>query len=64
MYKWCKNGWVNARGANVANKDLIEEASDLDDQVAELGEVVYKWIPRKENYLADEACDERMDEEC
>jgi ribonuclease HI len=62
IYKWCRNGWRNAAGNEVANRDLIEKASDLDDRVKELGSVEYNWIPRAENWQADEACDEAMDD--
>ena len=29
--KWSKNGWVNAAGFQVVNRDLIQKASDWDD---------------------------------
>jgi ribonuclease HI len=61
IYKWTSNGWINAKGTQVANRDLIEQASDLDDQLRELGDVTYKWIPRHENQLADTACNEELD---
>lgn len=62
IYKWTRNGWVNAAGKEVANRDLIEKASDLDDQVKELGTVDYVWIPRGENQDADEAVSDLLDE--
>ena len=60
-YKWSANGWINARGQPVANKDLIMEASRLDDEVAKMGDVKYVWIPRTDNTLADKHCNEEMD---
>ena len=42
--------------------DLIREASELDDAVRELGKVRYIWIPRSENWEADEAANAVMDE--
>ncbi|OAA49394.1 pyridoxine kinase [Metarhizium rileyi] len=41
IYKWSRNGWTNAAGFEVANRDLIEEASDLDDRLKEEGDVEY-----------------------
>ncbi len=61
IYKWSKNGWTNAAGREVANRDLIEEASDLDDRVKELGKVTYMWIPRHENEKADGAVNKCLD---
>ncbi|RYP47536.1 hypothetical protein DL768_006413 [Monosporascus sp. mg162] len=64
IYKWANNGWVNSSGYDVANRDLIQRASELDDEVKELGEVEYIWIPREENTTADELCNEALDEQC
>ncbi|KJX94211.1 hypothetical protein TI39_contig4208g00015 [Zymoseptoria brevis] len=63
IYKWSKNGWINAAGNPVANQDLIKEASGLDDRAAALGKVVYKWIPREQNAAADAACNRVLDEQ-
>lgn len=54
IYKWCRNAWVNAAGLEVANRDSIQFASDLDDRVKELGDVEYVWVLREENEFADE----------
>ncbi|KAJ7241010.1 ribonuclease H-like domain-containing protein [Mycena haematopus] len=57
------NGWSNARGVPVVNRDLIEEASDMIDEINDGGRVDFKWVPRAENEeadrLANEACDEQ-----
>ena len=37
IYKWANNRWLNSRGVEVANRDLIQKASDLDDELKELG---------------------------
>jgi ribonuclease HI len=62
IYKWSQNGWTNSAGNEVANSDLIREASRLDDRVAALGKVSYVWIPREENEEADSLCNKAMDE--
>jgi ribonuclease HI len=61
IYKWANNGWNNARGCEVANRDLIEEASNLDDKLKAEGKVKYVWIPREKNELADRLCNEELD---
>ncbi|KAJ7442491.1 ribonuclease H-like domain-containing protein [Mycena galericulata] len=65
--KWLNNGWRNARGFEVANRELIEEASDLMDDINNGGRVDFVWVPREENenadYLANKACDELEEEE-
>ncbi|KAL9088289.1 MAG: hypothetical protein Q9165_006213 [Trypethelium subeluteriae] len=63
IYKWTRNGWRNSGGNEVANRDLIAEASDLDDQVKDHGNVNYIWIPRADNQTADELCNEELDEQ-
>lgn len=63
IYKWTKNGWTNYAGNEVANRDLLEEASDLDDRLKEEGTVAYIWIPREENGIADRLCNENMDDQ-
>ncbi|KAG8428725.1 hypothetical protein J3459_002462 [Metarhizium acridum] len=63
IYKWSRNGWRNAAGNEVANKDLIQEASLLDDELKEEGDVDYIWIPREENDIADSLCNQAMDEQ-
>jgi ribonuclease HI len=62
IYKWSRNGWMNAAGNPVANQDLIREASDLDVDLRGLGSVTYTWIPRSENQDADEACNNVLDQ--
>ncbi|KAI1169543.1 ribonuclease H-like domain-containing protein [Nemania sp. FL0916] len=62
IYKWVGNGWFNARGCQVANRDLIQEASELDDKVKELGSVTYNWVSRSHNQEADQICNDKLDE--
>jgi ribonuclease HI len=61
VYGWSQNGWQNSKGLEVVNRDLIEEASYLDDRLRELGRVKYQWIPRAQNTQADAACNDCMD---
>lgn len=63
VYTWVRNGWTNSRGFKVANRDLIERASGLDDRVDALGSVNYIWIPRSENADADALCQRELDEQ-
>ncbi|KAJ5949960.1 ribonuclease H1 [Penicillium verhagenii] len=63
IYEWTGNGWVNSAGNEVANRDLLEEASDLDDRLNEQGDVQYIWIPREKNKYADSLCNKDMDEQ-
>lgn len=67
IYKWADNGWMNARGVEVVNRDLIEVASDLDHRVKQLGtggvRLKYEWFPREENEVADEKANEALDEQ-
>jgi len=61
VYKWSSNGWITSAGNEVANRDLIEKASDLDDKLKNEGKVDYVWIPRAENQDADEYVNDEMD---
>jgi ribonuclease HI len=63
IYKWARNGWQNSRGCEIANRDLVEKASDLDDLVKELGSVTYTWVPRSDNKDANGHCNEELDEQ-
>ncbi|PYH45596.1 ribonuclease H-like protein [Aspergillus saccharolyticus JOP 1030-1] len=62
VYKWVNNGWTNAKGSEVANRDVIERAMDLEDELKDSGDVRYQWIPRAQNQFADQLCNECMDE--
>ena len=60
--KWLNNGFTNAAGRGVVNRDLIEEAYDLNEKVADEGSVDYVWIPRSENEDADDAVNDVLDQ--
>ncbi|KAK1245522.1 hypothetical protein MKX08_005151 [Trichoderma sp. CBMAI-0020] len=61
IHKWLQNGWTNAAGYEVVNRDLIEEAFDLGDRLGREGDLKYVWIPREKNEYADQLCNEDMD---
>ncbi|KAL2825069.1 ribonuclease H-like protein [Aspergillus cavernicola] len=61
--KWMNNGWVNAAGREVANRDLIEKAVGLARDVKRVGRVKYVFIPRDENEYADKLCNACMDKQ-
>ncbi|CAF9942652.1 hypothetical protein IMSHALPRED_004345 [Imshaugia aleurites] len=61
-YKWQNNNFTNSLGGEVANRDLIETALDLEKDILDHGNVTWEWIPRSENTMADEAVNDEMDE--
>jgi ribonuclease HI len=63
VHKWSQNGWINAAGYEVANRDLIERAFELDEKLKREGSVDYKWVPGEENDLADSYCNAAMDKQ-
>lgn len=60
--KWQRNGFINALGNEVANRDLIERALELESEILDHGKVFWEWIPRSDNTAADEAVNEVLDE--
>ncbi|KAI3336971.1 ribonuclease H1 [Xylariaceae sp. AK1471] len=62
IYDWVINGWINSAGDEVANRDLIQRASKLNDDVKKLGSVSYIWVPRDENQDADRCCNDKLNE--
>ncbi|KAM0512305.1 hypothetical protein ACHAPE_009001 [Trichoderma viride] len=61
IYRWVENGWRNAAGKQVCNRDLLEEAAIFDDRVKMYGEVDYVWVPKEENTYAYNLCTEDID---
>ncbi|KAL9065053.1 MAG: hypothetical protein Q9161_008472 [Pseudevernia consocians] len=59
--KWQNNGFTNALGNEVTNRDLIERALELECDILDRGNVIWEWIPRSDNTVADEAVNEEMD---
>jgi len=64
IYKWRNNGWTNSAGGDVTNRDLVEEAAELEARLERdaAATIEYSWIPREQNEVADRAVNERMDE--
>ncbi len=46
----------------MVNRDLIEQASDLEDELNQQGSIRYIWVPRSKNEKADAAVNEALDE--
>lgn len=59
-YKWVDNGWLNSKGQDVANRDLIEQALDLEAEIEQNGNVQYAWVPREKNQEADAAVNKEL----
>lgn len=60
--KWQSNGFINALGNEVVNRDLIERALELESDILDHGNVTWEWVPRSKNTVADEAANDEMDE--
>ena len=59
--KWQNNGFINATGHEVVNRDLIERALDLESDILNHGTVRWEWIPRSDNAVADGAVNRELD---
>ncbi|KAI9046968.1 hypothetical protein LZ554_009043 [Drepanopeziza brunnea f. sp. 'monogermtubi'] len=52
QYLWRSQNWITTARKEVANRDLIEEAVELNDRLMEKGRVEYIWIPLSQNQIA------------
>ena len=54
IFKWMQNGWRNAKGKPVANKELFKEIYDMVLMLKGVNvEVLFWLVPREENREAD-----------
>lgn len=60
--KWTSNGFCNAKGSLVVNRDLMRQAYDLEEELAEEGDLEFVWIPREQNVVADAEVNQELDE--
>ncbi|KAI1385704.1 ribonuclease H-like protein [Hypoxylon trugodes] len=56
VHGWVRSGWKTAKGNDVVNRDLIEEADNLESQAKHFGDVTYLYISRQHNEKAATAC--------
>ena len=64
QFKWRDNGWTNAAGQPLVNRDLIRRACDLEDELEQTcnARIKYIWIPREDNTAADQCCNQALDD--
>lgn len=61
MHKWTRNGWMTSKQTRVANRDLLETAIHLQNQVLKLGKVRYTKVTRAQVQDVDDLCNYNMD---
>jgi ribonuclease HI len=57
IYKWRSNGWISAKGYEVANKADFQELDDLIDELRSWPfdcSVKFWWVPKRFNKEADQ----------
>ena len=62
LARWSNNGWTTSTGGSVANRDILQDAINAENRVLDVGNVVYKWVPRDEVHNADERCNEELND--
>jgi ribonuclease HI len=63
QFKWRRTGWINSAGQELVNRDLIERACALEDELERVAnaDIDYIWIPRWQNTIADTCCKHALD---
>ena len=59
--KWIENGWLNAKGKDVTNKNLIKRALNLINKVEQIGDIQLFHVKREQNEEADAAVNKELD---
>ncbi|KAI0151832.1 ribonuclease H1 [Xylariaceae sp. FL1272] len=62
VHNCARNGWRHSDGARVRDRDLLELAFDLHNNVKLLGNVTYTLVPRYRNRDAEGHCEDTLDE--
>ena len=60
--KWIRNDFTTSDGRLLANRDLLREAYDLQDDLEQEGRVRFVWVKREQNHVADAEVKELLDE--
>ncbi|KAI1269216.1 ribonuclease H1 [Xylariaceae sp. FL1019] len=61
VHNCARNGWRHSDGARVRDRDLLELAFDLHNNVKLLGSVTYTLVPRYRNQDAEVRCEDTLD---
>lgn len=62
IIKWRSNGYTNARGLPLVNRDLFKKADELCDELADIGIQTRFWkVPRGRNEQADKLANACLD---
>ncbi|KAF2435002.1 hypothetical protein EJ08DRAFT_558684, partial [Tothia fuscella] len=58
---WIRRGWKNTDGGQLGNRDLIEQAPNMNDRLKRLGYVSYTKVDECEIADAMTVCEDRLD---
>lgn len=60
--KWAKNGWLNAKGLPVANRELFQEVEKKIKDLNEMGvEILFWQVTRSQNQDAEKLANSAFD---